>query len=176
MSTQRLASKKSTIGMTKEPYDIMAMQGAWPANDKKVQEALHCIGRTQQENNDKEMTHRLATYGVPMVRQETLCQKADDEDEEAPGLIEAEFYEKIKDPRTLYRETVELIQRARDLKAISENYCTRHTTKLPDPPLFDGSTKDRVMYNNWLIQVKNKLCGNADAYPTEDLKIIYVAG
>ena len=52
----------------------------------------------------------------------------------------------------------------------------RRTTKLPDPPLFDGSCKDGTTYDNWLIQVKNKLRGNADAYPTEDLRIIYAAG
>ena len=52
----------------------------------------------------------------------------------------------------------------------------RRTTKLPDPPLFDGSCKDGTTYDNWLIQVKNKLCRNADAYPTEDLRIIYAAG
>jgi hypothetical protein len=46
---------------------------------------------------------------------------------------------------------------------------------LPDPPLFDSSTKDGVTYDNWLIQVENKLRSNADAYPTEDFKIIYVA-
>ena len=27
-----------------------------------------------------------------------------------------------------------------------------------------------------MVQVKNKLRGNADSYPTEDLRIIYVAG
>ena len=48
--------------------------------------------------------------------------------------------------------------------------------KLPNLLLFDGSIKDRVTYDNWLIQVKNKLYSNADAYLTEDLKIIYVAG
>ncbi|KAH0553477.1 hypothetical protein GP486_006453, partial [Trichoglossum hirsutum] len=49
-------------------------------------------------------------------------------------------------------------------------------TKLLDPPLFDGNSKDGTMYNNWLIQVKNKLQDNADAYPIEELWIIYAAG
>jgi hypothetical protein len=53
---------------------------------------------------------------------------------------------------------------------------TRRPGKLPDPPLFDGSSKDGPTFENWLIQVKNKLRGNADSYPTEDLKIIYAAG
>ncbi|KAH0551509.1 hypothetical protein GP486_007276 [Trichoglossum hirsutum] len=124
----------------------MAMQGARPANDEEVQEALRRIGRTPPEDDNEETTCRPAAYGPPTVKQETLCQKADDEDEEAPGLTEAEFYERLQDPKALYQELAELIQRTRDLKAFSENY------------------------------LENKLRGNADAYPTEDLKIIYVAG
>jgi hypothetical protein len=53
---------------------------------------------------------------------------------------------------------------------------SRRTVKLPDPPLFDGTGKDSITFDNWLIQVKNKLRGNADSYPTEELKLIYVAG
>jgi hypothetical protein len=43
---------------------------------------------------------------------------------------------------------------------------------LPDPTLFYG---DRTVFDDWLVQIKNKLRGNADMYPTEDLKIIYVS-
>ena len=50
------------------------------------------MGRTPPEDDNEEMTRWPATYGAPMAKQETLCQKADDEDEEALGLIEAEFY------------------------------------------------------------------------------------
>ena len=91
----------------------------------------------------------------------------------------------------LYKEIVELITKARDLQTYSENYrkqlwemrqalkqtpkSNRWTIKLPDPPLFDGSSKDGITFDKWLIQVKNKLYGNADLYPTEDLKIIYIA-
>ena len=32
------------------------------------------------------------------------------------------------------------------------------------------------MFDDWLIQIKNKLRGNANYYPSKDLKIIYVAG
>jgi Zinc knuckle len=52
----------------------------------------------------------------------------------------------------------------------------RRTVKLPDPPLFEGRIKDGITFDNWVIQVKNKLRGNSDSYPSEDLKIIYVAG
>jgi hypothetical protein len=44
--------------------------------------------------------------------------------------------------------------------------------KLPDPTLFAG---DRTVFDNWLVQIKNKLQGNTDLYPSEDLKIIYVS-
>ena len=30
------------------------------------------------------------------------------------------------------------------------------------------------MFDNWLIQIKNKLRGNANYYPSKDLKIIYI--
>jgi hypothetical protein len=53
---------------------------------------------------------------------------------------------------------------------------TQNRRSTRNTPLFDGSNKDGVTFDNWLIQVKNKLRGNADAYPTEDLKIIYAAG
>jgi hypothetical protein len=45
--------------------------------------------------------------------------------------------------------------------------------KLPDPPLFSG--EDRTLFDDWLVQIKNKLRGNEDFYPTEVLKIIYVS-
>jgi hypothetical protein len=45
--------------------------------------------------------------------------------------------------------------------------------KLPDPVLFSG--EDRTMFDDWLIQIKNKLRGNRDFYPTEDMKILYVS-
>jgi hypothetical protein len=44
--------------------------------------------------------------------------------------------------------------------------------KLPDPTLFTG---DRTVFDNWLVQIKNKLRGNTNSYPSEDLKIIYVS-
>jgi hypothetical protein len=52
----------------------------------------------------------------------------------------------------------------------------RRSVKLPDPPIFEGTTKDGITFDNWLVQIKNKLRGNSDAYQTEDLKIIYVSG
>ncbi|KAH0551113.1 hypothetical protein GP486_007541, partial [Trichoglossum hirsutum] len=131
-------------------------------------------------------------------QREILCWKAEQED--GPVPIRAEFQEMLKDLDALYEDIIELIKKSRDFRAHRDNYREqligvkqtmqrsgtigsmlvppegRRSTKLPDPPLFDGSTKDGVTYDNWLIQVENKLCGNADTYLTEDLKIIYMAG
>ncbi|KAH0551419.1 hypothetical protein GP486_007367 [Trichoglossum hirsutum] len=119
--------------------------------EEELAETLHYFEKTQHEEH-KEATHRLAARSATIARKETLYQRADNEDEKASGLTEAEFYKKLKDPKTLYQEI------------------------LPDPLLFDSTSKDGVTFDNWLIQLQNKLRGNADAYSTEDLRIIYAAG
>ncbi|KAH0552968.1 hypothetical protein GP486_006835 [Trichoglossum hirsutum] len=125
MSAQRRpTSKKPTAGTTKDTYDASRQL----ATEEEVAEALRHFEKTQHEEHE-EATRRPAACSATMTRKETLCQRADNEDEEAPGLTEAEFYEKLKDPKTLYQEILQ-----------------------------------------------NKLQGNADAYPTEDLRIIYTAG
>jgi hypothetical protein len=40
----------------------------------------------------------------------------------------------------------------------------RRLVKLPDPPIFEGITKDSITFNNWLVQIKNKLRSNSNAY------------
>jgi hypothetical protein len=45
-------------------------------------------------------------------------------------------------------------------------------TKLPDLTLFAG---DYIVFDNWLVQIKNKLQGNTNSYPSKDLKIIYIS-
>ena len=45
------------------------------------------------------------------------------------------------------------------------------STKLPDPPLFEGPGQD---VDNWLSRMRNKLKANKDHFPTEELKIAYV--
>jgi hypothetical protein len=32
-----------------------------------------------------------------------------------------------------------------------------------------------MVFDDWLVQIKNKLQGNADIYLTKDLKIIYIS-
>ena len=53
---------------------------------------------------------------------------------------------------------------------------TQRSGKLPDLPLFDGTSKNGHTFDNWLVQVKTKLWGNANSYTSEDLKIMYVVG
>lgn len=66
-----------------------------------------------------------------------------------------------------------LMLRQRDTTP-SESGNVKRTTKLPDPPKFSGKLTNGTTFENWLVQVKNKLRGNSDHYPTEDLKVIYV--
>jgi Zinc knuckle len=47
--------------------------------------------------------------------------------------------------------------------------------RLPDPPMFSGQQDKTPAFDDWIVQIKNKLRGNADWYPTEELKVIYVA-
>ena len=48
--------------------------------------------------------------------------------------------------------------------------------KLPDLPKFSGKTATSTSFENWLVQVKNKLYSNHDYFQTEDLKVIYISG
>ena len=44
--------------------------------------------------------------------------------------------------------------------------------KIPDPPILtDGKTPT---FEDWLLQMEDKLAGNADRYPTPELRLIYV--
>ncbi|KAH0562728.1 hypothetical protein GP486_002611 [Trichoglossum hirsutum] len=170
----------------------MPKQGLRLTTEEEVAEALCHFGKIQYEEykEHEEATYRPATHSTTIAKKKTLCQKTDNKDEEAPELTEVEFYEKLKNLKTLYQEIAELIhenyyeQMIEAKQALYDNIATRtpaphkgacHTIKLPDLLLFDGTSKDEVTFNNWLIQVKNKLRGNVDAYPTKDLKIIYIA-
>ena len=49
-----------------------------------------------------------------------------------------------------------------------------HSTKLLNPLIFKDS-KD-ISFADWLSQIKNKLCKNANHYPTESIKLAYIKG
>ncbi|KAH0562003.1 hypothetical protein GP486_003292 [Trichoglossum hirsutum] len=102
-----------------------------------------------------------------LSRRETLCRKAEQED--GPVPIRTKFQEMLKNPDALYEDIIELIKKSRDFRVYRDNYrkqlievkqTMQHSgtisgtlvlfkgqrfMKLPDPLLFDGSTKDRVM-------------------------------
>ena len=47
--------------------------------------------------------------------------------------------------------------------------------KITDPPFFyNNTTEDKLGFDGWLIQVKNKLTSDSHMYPTEARKVIYV--
>ena len=62
------------------------------------------------------------------------------------------------------------------MPSVSPGFEIRRPVTLPDPPVFEGNVPDGISLDNWLIQVRNKLRGNAELYHSEDLKIIYAAG
>ena len=47
---------------------------------------------------------------------------------------------------------------------------TRKSTKIPDPPIFEGKEQD---VENWLSRMRNKLQANLDHYLTDHLQITY---
>lgn len=169
------------------------------------------VPESQSDDSPQETLGRIENHPH---RRETLVQRTEDEDKGNPALTRAEFDEMLTNPKNLYKEIIQLIDKSKELRAHNENYLeqlnearqairrnetlldlvigqggsdpgtptprlgtgTLRTTKLPDPPLFNGSGKDGTTYDNWLIQLKNKLRGNTDSYPTEELRIIYAAG
>ena len=53
---------------------------------------------------------------------------------------------------------------------------SRQSARLPDPPKFDGKLDLGTTFENFLVQVQNKIIGKDDYYPTERIKVIYIAG
>lgn len=69
-------------------------------------------------------------------------------------------------------------QRQRDNSEVRSTVGSeKKSIRLPEPPKFSGKTTAAgTSFENWLVQVKNKLRGNHDHFPNEDLKVIYVSG
>lgn len=68
----------------------------------------------------------------------------------------------------------ELLQayRARDSTPQPQSSSSSKSTKLPDPPIFLGTTEPAL--EDWLSKMKTKLIANHDHYPTEALQMGYV--
>jgi hypothetical protein len=83
-------------------------------------------------------------------------------------------YRESKAKVTQLEATVEGLM-ARQLRQRSETPQEgRRIIRLPDPPMFSGQLAE-TSFDDWLVQIKNKIRGNADQYPSEELKIIYIA-
>jgi hypothetical protein len=52
----------------------------------------------------------------------------------------------------------------------------RRSAKIQDPAKFSGKFDNGTAFDDWLVQVKNKLRGNRDWYDTAESRLIYVAG
>ena len=48
------------------------------------------------------------------------------------------------------------------------------STKLPDPPVFNGDTGSKVLFVDWKLRIEDKLRLNADHYLTGDFQLAYV--
>lgn len=89
-------------------------------------------------------------------------------------LLEAQVVEQRD-----YINRLELRERVRreSSPAGSTSSVFHRTTKLPDPPKSSGvASADELAFEDWTMRVLGKLEGNADHFPTEQFKIIYVAG
>ncbi len=63
---------------------------------------------------------------------------------------------------------------SRESSTLSGNGNGRHkSTKFPDPPIFTGTSEPT--WESWTTKISDKLDVNADHYPTEKLRIAYVA-
>ena len=48
------------------------------------------------------------------------------------------------------------------------------STKLPDPPVFNGDTGSKVSFIDWKLRIQDKLRLNADHYPSSDFQVAYI--
>jgi hypothetical protein len=58
---------------------------------------------------------------------------------------------------------------------LSDVPTTQRTAKIKDLLLFSGKCENGTLFDDWLVQVKNKLRGNKDWYNTAELRLIYVS-
>ena len=67
------------------------------------------------------------------------------------------------------------IQSHRPLSPHSANRSTKQSlsTKLPDPPVFNG-INTHIEFDDWKLRIQDKLTHNSDHYPCESFKVAYV--
>jgi len=89
-----------------------------------------------------------------------------------------ERYKKSKTEAQRHEAMIEgLLSRQIRQETPSEAAGAHHrSAKIKDPAPFSGKLDSGTIFEDWLVQVKNKLRGNRDWYTTDELKLIYVAG
>jgi hypothetical protein len=70
---------------------------------------------------------------------------------------------------TLKNTTIERLQR--EIGSKREAIALKQFIKLPDPSIFESREQNIEL---WLSYIRNKFKANADHYPTDELKIIYI--
>jgi hypothetical protein len=81
------------------------------------------------KNANTTLQHEVTSLELELLKEldltstcrETLHKRV--EEDEGLALTRAEFQDMLKDLDTLYKETLKLITRIKDLRAYSENYC-----------------------------------------------------
>jgi hypothetical protein len=78
--------------------------------------------------------------------------------------------------RTITRLAEGAVADGRERSTSPSNYAPK-LARIVDPPFFANKPEeDKLGFNGWLIQVKNKLLSNKQMYLIESCKIVYVIG
>jgi hypothetical protein len=86
---------------------------------------------------------------------------------------EAQVLALVQDKEELSQELLQALRTATlSREASPMTTAPQKSTKLPDPPIFTGSTDLGI--DDWLSKMKSKLKANSDHYPTPDLQMGYV--
>jgi len=115
--------------------------------------------------------HMCHKHDIEIGTHNDLVQMLEDANE-ANTALEAQqtsLQEEIRDKDVVIRH-LESSARSRSEPPAPEGRTTK-STKIPDPPLFEGPSQD---VDNWLPRMRNKLKANKDHFPTEELKIAYI--
>ena len=128
------------------------LEAAFEKNDELEEK----INQLQSERLNSKAEQRQADR--PMPRQETQPAEHRANQEETPPTPEVD-----QRPRSS-RESFTLSGNGND---------HRKSTKFPDPPIFTGTGEPT--WESWITKISDKLDANADHYPTEKLRIAYVA-
>lgn len=149
-------------------------QGQTMTNEQKVQQMAKAIDKGADEFHQfiRQQPDAVVAWAQTAVREAF---------ETSQALMNSDL-----NLQTLQEQNHELKDTITDLRDLTRNYRnqtergssadvaerTKRSMKLPDPEIFKDNIEVRI--DQWLVVMRNKLMGNADHYPTEQDKIIYV--